>query len=314
MQLLCEISHTHTLFSFILFFPNPNFPYPDHCDSTPHWICCWHGALSWKWALVAWFQESTGASPQISSTHQSVKCSKSFSVSVASLTLICQTSQGTPVENSGVLLFSSLPDAPTLASVFCYTDADTLQVWLVVHAQHLCFGFDRDDFSPSCIVNIVNGLPSVLCEDWERMKHSALVATSFPKPRKWFLMDFCISLFSFSHIIRQETKIPGGPVHFQRLAMPMLPRTPRTAGDPASHLSSRHSSSGRGSQSVGTVPSKPSPLPAVLQAQKVAQGKAEHQSRAQARKWGPRSPQGVLLGDVTLRAAQLSAISRDGQL
>lgn len=110
-------------------------------------------------------------------------------------------------------------------------------VWMLILCRscwwcipsHLCFGFYRDNLSPSFIVNIVNGFQSLLYGDSERIKNYAVV-TIFQN-HKWFLMDFCISLLSFFHI-RQETKIPGGLVRFQHLATPVLPQETKNSRGP----------------------------------------------------------------------------------
>lgn len=142
--------------------------------------------------MLSWFQEITGASPQISSTHPLFQCSKALSISVAVLTLTCQTFQWIPIENFGVLLFLSLPNAPMLTSAFSCTDVDTLQVLVMVYPQPLVFWFDRDNLSPRFIVNIVNGFLSMLYGDSERIKNYVIVITIFQNHLNDFLMDFRI--------------------------------------------------------------------------------------------------------------------------
>lgn len=116
-----DFTHTHTQFYLFIYFPL-TITSPILIILTPltYWISLWHGALSWKWALLGWFQEIIGTIPQISSTHPLFECSKSLSISVAVLTLTCQTFQWIPVEKFGVLLFSTLPNAPVLTCFLLY--------------------------------------------------------------------------------------------------------------------------------------------------------------------------------------------------
>lgn len=172
------------------------------------------------------------------------------------------------MENLGVPLFSSLSNAPILTSVFSYTDADTLQVLLILvaYSSHFYLGFDWDNLSPSFIVNIVHGfhgLPSSCSGCFyvgirRELKNMLLAPLSSQNHLNNFLKDFCAWLFSFFHIIRQKTKIPGGLVHFQHLATPMLPQRPRLQGT-WPHSEAKTLWLRQGGQSFSTAPPKHSP-------------------------------------------------------